>query len=239
MRILSVCLLAFFLAATALAQPTPAPPSPAKLTPAERAARIELLIQQLGDEKFEVREAATKGLTQIAHPARVALTKAAGSPDAETALRAKTILEKLPKLTHTLVDALGQPIPMASVSLYTSERQTTDAWPADGTATPLATAVSDEDGRLGIPEDESGESLLVSVHAEHAEYGVGRTIVEKGKEQLRLPLVRRGSEAYSRAVSGQLLSAEGKPLAGAAIECESVRTPGEGLINPLYPRSWA
>lgn len=226
------------LALPALAQAPPAQPTPARLTPAERAARIELLIQQLGDEKFEVREAATKALTEIGNPARVALTKAAGSPDAETMQRAKTILEKLPKLTHTLVDALGQPIPLASVSLYTSERLANDAWPAEGTATLLATAVTDEDGRLGVPEDESGGSLLISVHAEHPDYGVARTFVQREKEQLRLPLVRRGSEAYGRAVTGQLLSAEGKPLAGAAVECENVRTPGEGLINPLYPRGW-
>src|SRR5262245_35350717 len=217
---------------TASAQAQPAPVQPAT----GRAARIEELIRQLGDESFEKRESATKALLEIGSPARLALEKATKSTDAETALRATTILERLPKFTHTLVDAVGQPIPLATVALFSAARQPSAELPPPAEATPTGTVVTDEDGRLAVPEVEA-QDLQHSARVEHPDYGIARGLVPLEKDTLlRVPLVKRGSEAHARALSGQLVTQSGEPIAGASIRCDNVRTPGEGLIEPLYPR---
>ncbi len=221
------------LTAAACAQPCPPPPAAIK-----RAERIEQLIRQLGDEQFALREAATKALLEIGNPARAALAQAVEHPDAEVALRARTILDKLPKLTHTLVDALGHPIPLAAVTLSavgTPLPAVPGVEPPPMTDTPAPIpVVTDEEGRLGIPESEDGVRLHARV--EHEQYGIARCQVEAGKPRLIVPLVRAGSEAHRRALTGRLTTPDGRPVAGAVIVCDNIRTPGEGLIEPLYPR---
>src|SRR5262245_50382448 len=209
-----------------------AQPAPVR-SPAERATRIAQLIQQLGDESFEKREAATKSLLEIGNPARVALEQATKSPDAEVSLRAATILERLPKLTHTLLDALGQPIPHATVALTAAAIspvgppgvEPAPTLPPDSSEQMALT--SDEDGRIGIPESEEGSRITARV--EHADYGIARCEVEAGKDRLIVPLVRAGSEARRRALAGQVTTQDGQSVAGAVVVCDNVRTPGEGL----------
>src|SRR6188768_1686330 len=70
-------------------QPAVAPAEPANPRSDNRAAQIEQLIQQLGDEKFEVREAASRGLAALGQRARAALEQATKSDDAEVASRAR------------------------------------------------------------------------------------------------------------------------------------------------------
>src|SRR5437879_8715626 len=56
--------------------------------------RIAFLINQLGDEKFTRREAATKALAKIGEPALAALRKAAAShEDIEIRVRASRLVE--------------------------------------------------------------------------------------------------------------------------------------------------
>jgi len=219
------------LTATAWAQPV-APP-----TAAQRAARIEQLIQKLSDEQFAVREAAARELKTIGNAARAALMKAAGSTDLETATRAATILADLLKQTHLVVDALGQPIPRAAVTLRAVSRAAPPVPGAEPAPMPDIPApiplVADDEGWIGIPDSEEG--VMLAAHIEHAEYGAARCEVPTDKDRLIVPLVRAGSEERQRALSGQLTS-DGKPIAGAVVVCDSVRTPGEGLIDPQYPR---
>jgi hypothetical protein len=203
---------------------------------------IEALIRQLGAEEFADREAATKRLTELAGQARAALEKATRSTDAEIANRARGILATLPKLTHHLVDALGQPIGGATV-MVTLIPGNLPPRPApvlpgpegesDGTAPPREiTYLSEADG--GIPMVEAkGENRPATVLVEHTEYGRARVTVMTGDPNttVRVPLVRRGSDAFARAAKGKLLNADGKPLADAQIHCHEVRTPGEGLIQ--------
>jgi hypothetical protein len=66
---------------------------PDKETEAQRIAR---LIQQLGDDEFEKREAASQALEAIGEPARAALRKAAASSDdAEVQKRAEKVIAAL------------------------------------------------------------------------------------------------------------------------------------------------
>jgi HEAT repeat protein len=54
--------------------------------------RIRKLIEDLGSDDFQTREAATAALTEIGEPAVDALTEAAKSADPEVSNRAKRIL---------------------------------------------------------------------------------------------------------------------------------------------------
>jgi uncharacterized protein (TIGR03067 family) len=65
---------------------------PGKDTQAERIAR---LIQQLGDDDFDTREAATRALGAIGVPALAALRKATSSPDLEVRRRATRISQAI------------------------------------------------------------------------------------------------------------------------------------------------
>jgi hypothetical protein len=63
---------------------------PAKSNPADN--EIDLLVTQLGDDLFSVRENATNQLIQKGIAAKAQLTKATKSPDAEVRMRAKRVL---------------------------------------------------------------------------------------------------------------------------------------------------
>lgn len=203
------------------------------------AAQIEKLIGQLGVDDFATRDAASKELTEIGNPARLALEKAALDPDPETSSRAKVILDSLPKLTHTVVDALGAPIPLAKLSLQMLK--------SPGAGVPFhapegepIVSLADAAGRVAVPEsaDENAFRRAI-VTIEHPQYGRARREVFLDRDPnktIQLPLVRRGSQAHQRALSGQVVDEAGKPVAGAVVSCDNVRTPGEGLIDGDHSR---
>lgn len=195
--------------------------------------RIAGLVQQLSSDEFTDREAASQALAEIGLQARAALETAAKSSDPETALRAKELLERLPKITHTVVDALGAPIPLARVVLQIAKRTPGADVPIDNT--PLI-SIADELGRVSLHNVADASVVGIAV-VEHARFGRARVEVElSGRTPtIRLPLVRQGTDAYARAVTGVVVDADGRPVADAAILCGNVRTPGQGLINPSYP----
>jgi hypothetical protein len=202
------------------------------------AVRIEKLIGQLGAEDFAVRDAASQELTEIGNPARLALEKAAADPDPETSSRAKVILDRLPKLTHTVVDALGAPIPLAKLSLQLLKNPSAGVPFNAPDGEPLV-SLADADGRVALP-DTSVEANLRRALAtiEHPQYGRARreVFLDRGPKAIQFALVRRGSEAHKRALSGQVVDEAGRPVTGAVVSCDGVRTPGEGLIDGDQPR---
>ena len=203
----------------------------------EMEGRIDELIRQLGSEQFADREAASKSLTEIGHRARAALERATMSPDPEIAFRAKLILDALPRLTHTVLDAMGRPIAnaKATVQFSKAEHVPADAF-ADRVLPPVVTSLSDLTGRIAVPEVVEGD-VAARVTVEHRDYGLARCDVDPSGKQsvIRLPLVRRGTEAHGRSITGRLVDSEGEPVAGAVVRCNEVRTPGEGLIQNLNP----
>jgi hypothetical protein len=197
------------------------------------AARIEKLIGQLGVEEFAVREAASKELTEIGNPARQALEKAALDPDPETSSRAKVILDRLPKLTHTIIDALGAPIPLAKLSLQLLKNPNLGV-PANAPEGEPLVSLTDAAGRAALPDtSENNLPRRAIATIEHPQYGRARceVLLDRGPKTLQFPLVRSGSEAHARALRGQVVDETGKPVAGAVVSCDNVRTPGEGLID--------
>lgn len=240
------CWIASLFAATATAQATPAAPAE---TPAAREsprspefrARVERLIERLGDPKFAEREAAASELRQIGTATRRLLEQAAKSDDREISQRAAAILNGFPKLSHAIVDALGAPIPFARVEVTVAPRSATPPLqanrPSQDPAAMRESHQSDEIGRIPVGEFPSNE-YQAWVRVDHPDYGVAQCEVDLigQRKTVRFPLVRVGSEERARAVSGRIVSSDGRPIVGATLQCNSVRTPGEGLINGTYPR---
>jgi len=187
--------------------------------------RIARLIGQLGHAKHAVREAAHGELLRIGYPAAGAVQKATASSDAEVALRAQSILDTLLAHTHAILDALGRPVEGAEVRLAGS------VWGDD--ANKPRTFLADARGHVDIPPP-GGEPTRADARVSHPAYGVARITLDLPADQqkLRVPLARRTSEAGKRALRGLVIGPGGKPLAGAAVFCNEIRTPGEGLITP-------
>jgi hypothetical protein len=211
---------------------------PAQEAKPDRQARIAELIARLADESFAVREAASKALHDLGSAARPALEQALRSPDAETASRAKAILGSLPKLTHRVLDGTGQPIPRATAALeYVGQPLPAVGGPPIGKIREAITLAADEEGWISVPPVVEAVASTASARIEHPEYGIAGVQVDlTGKDSsLRLPLVSKSSAAYARALRGQVVTPDGKPVAEAVVKCTEVRTPGQGLIEQAIP----
>ena len=73
-----------------------------------QADRIAALIEQLGDTKFRVREAAMRGLIALGRPAIPALRQALKSGDLEVRMRARMVLDKIQTGMAFLIDELKE-----------------------------------------------------------------------------------------------------------------------------------
>lgn len=77
---------------------------------AQADADVRALIEQLGADRIEVREEASRKLEAVGRPALPLLRKAAADPDGETATRARTLLVRIPireHLTPALLRSVG------------------------------------------------------------------------------------------------------------------------------------
>lgn len=148
---------------------------------------------------------------------------------------AQNLAEQVADRVYLVNDALGAPIPGATVVVDVKP------WPppegdngADEKTLQTIRGVSDERGEVTIHKLRQG-AVAANAQIRHPEYGVARFSVDVQGGTLRVPLVRRGSEAFERAITGQVVGSDGKPIAGAVIRSSEVRTPGSGLVEPVYP----
>ncbi|HUT47220.1 MAG TPA: carboxypeptidase-like regulatory domain-containing protein [Sedimentisphaerales bacterium] len=127
-----------------------------------------------------------------------------------------------------ITDALGLPIPKASVDI--SVRGGSDEDPH----LYLHTATADDQGRLEIPAL-NGKLRYLSFIISEENYGVSLvSLYVNAHRELITPLVSKATEAYERSIHGIVMDPEGNAVAGAVIECYNIRTLGEGLINSLH-----
>lgn len=125
----------------------------------------------------------------------------------------------------TIEDALGRPIPGASVEVWLRPggsvkggRVQFGRW-----QTP--------DGTIEAYQFSSGYDPSFAVS--HPDYGNARVrAILPEQSRLRVPLVRMDSEAGRRSVWGTVVDESGQPLAGARVRCGGVRTLGGGQIRP-------
>jgi hypothetical protein len=128
-----------------------------------------------------------------------------------------------------VTDALGLAFPKASVDIFV--RGPAD----DDPRIYLSTAVTDEQGRLEVP-DLTGELRFFSFVVSEPNYGIALVdpYIDLGeRKELNVPLVSRTTEAFKRSIHGVVVDPQGNPVAGAVIECSYIRTLGGGLINAL------
>src|SRR5262249_53003753 len=155
---------------------------PAKQT---HAAEIEKLIAELGDADYTRRDDAYQKLVELGNVARSALERATKNSDPEIVARVQKILADLPALTHTLVDALGKPIPSAEIPIKTITRQREDI-----TLHETLRDQSDEFGRFALP-NLSGQHHGAIIEIHQPDYGIGRLELfsTPGNGELRFALV--------------------------------------------------
>jgi len=126
----------------------------------------------------------------------------------------------------TFTDPLGWPIPNAQVEILLYEYK--------GPVISLGKFVLDQEGRLSrlIPEVRNRRNFRF--YLTHPQYGTARIDrIMHDRSNILTPLVQAGSEAAMRAVTGVIIDPQNNPVPGASIRCTSVRTLGEGLINPI------
>ncbi len=193
------------------------------------AGDIAKLIEQLGHERWKVRDAAQQKLRVVRDAAVIpALRQAAESKDLEVSIRAKLLLAELLNFTHVVVDALGQPIADATITVVFGE--------AKRRPTIFKTNIF---GGISLPAEAGRRGSRMRFY--HPEFGLAEGSVPWSRSttpdaspvavEFRVPMVREGTEARSRALKGVVVGPDDKPVAGARIDCTVVRTPGEGLIQ--------
>lgn len=119
-------------------------------------------------------------------------------------------------------DALGKPISDATVEIYLYDYQ--------GPKIKIAEVITDGLFERLAPQNSMRQfEFIVS----HPDYGMAKVSEPRqNKSHITVPLVSFDSEANNRAIWGFILDPENNPIEGATIHTWSVRSLGEGLINP-------
>jgi len=198
---------------------------------------IRNLVSRLASTSAAERGDIERRLIAIGPAATGELNEAISGGDRKLAARASKVLAALPKANHWLQDASGKPIPKAALEFFRLDNED-DALPKRS----YAKTSTDDTGGFAFPplptparvaarvvQPDYGISMIRLSEHEVQQASDGRT------GQIRLPLVTRDSDHGKRSVIGKIVDERDRPVFGAEIRCTSVRTPGEGLIDPLYP----
>lgn len=122
-------------------------------------------------------------------------------------------------------DGLGKPIAGATV-----EPALRNYSNPSGRAPVIGSFKTDETGavELPTPRNEYGSCVYT---LNHERYGTALFTGVYSGGSIRLALLPADSTVRDRALNGRVVTADGKPAAGAPITIEYVRTPGDGLIQ--------
>ena len=129
-------------------------------------------------------------------------------------------------------DALGEPIPEATVEIF--EGSNWEKRKADS----IGKIKLDEKGRLRPPESNPRLQLCCFI-VSHPDYGTA--LVERKQymgpqeplSSCTVPLVRIGTKADERSIWGTVVDPNGNPVRGALIHCYGLGTLGGGHISVL------
>jgi len=126
----------------------------------------------------------------------------------------------------SLLDGLGNPLANAEVKLYL--HNLSDKQPRIS----LGTFKLNDNGQLPLLQPR-GHLSFMSFSVSHPDYGLAmiKGVHARAGEEIHIPLVRAGTEAFGRAIHGRVLDTLGSPVEGASIHCSNIRTLGEGLIS--------
>jgi hypothetical protein len=130
----------------------------------------------------------------------------------------------------TFLDALHEPIPQAKVKIYRRNKHDEQV---------LVTQTSlDKWGNMAREPANSQKCTFVLSHPEYGLAEAKRYYIDGDRDNLVyfVPLVRRGTEAYKRSMSGVVVDPTGERVPGAKIHCGLVMAPGEAAIDSIAAR---
>ncbi len=181
---------------------------------------IRRMIEQLKEGGETEQAVAQRQLLEFFDQAGTILQESADNPDSPVADRAKRALAVILDHTRPFVDALGHAIQC--------DGEPVEVWFEDDR---VITGDLDICGSVTIPYIES-DVHLVQGHFSHSQYGRAafRFHSHDTNTKVSVPLVKKGTQAYGRALKGIVVGPDHQPVAGAMIHCREVRTPGRGLI---------
>lgn len=131
----------------------------------------------------------------------------------------------------TLVDALNQPIPNATLDLHATGQNTRVL--KNGPAIRLKT---DSNGRFTIDWPAGKATRQVwgyTGKAFHSDYGATPVVIYGGDSPIKVLLVKKDSPQFEQSLKGQVLNSAGQPVAGALVESNHSLMPpmiGEGKV---------
>jgi len=222
-------------------RPDPQPAAPVAEAATKRESDIAVdkevvrQIQNLGSDFDEIADAAEASLLKLKYRAVEALEKTCKHANPDVARRAERLLAKIDEHTLTVLDATGTPIVGGKLELILHPK--------------TFTFVPDERGRILVekpasPKDDLHKFFIGGYNTQarfsHPEYGAtGWTPIyfsKPGKQVFPVPLVKRGSEAYDRALRGVIVDPDDHPVGGAAIKCYQLRlgsSDASGMLTNL------
>jgi len=122
-------------------------------------------------------------------------------------------------------DALGEPLADAAAEIWLTDYR--------GPRIRFGRTTLDNAGRLTW-KMLIGNLRTIYFTVSHPDYGCAEVQEPfESARRLTVPLVRKGTAAAERGIYGRVVDPNGVPVAGATIECPSVRTLGEGLVSGL------
>jgi len=133
-------------------------------------------------------------------------------------------------IDRLIVDAQGEPLPGAELEI----RLLTDG---EETSPELVFGIwqTGSDGSVELPKID-GDVTMADVLIDRTGYGTAIAGLLGANSTIKTGLVANGSPAWYRAFRGSVVDPENKPVDGAMVEVDYVRTPGEGLIQRNHVR---
>jgi hypothetical protein len=194
-----------------------------KRTPtAEDTARMEKLVRQLGSEKFDEREAATKELHTWGETAAPALRKAAQDEDVEVSRRARELIDEaengtaalLPAAAARLLAHRAPPGAVAALLAYLPHAADTGEQNAPYVEEAVRDALAALAVRPGPPDPALAKALKdpLPLRRGAAAYALGRRTDEASRAAVRELLADKDSRVRLRAAQGLLAGGDGKAV---------------------------
>jgi len=132
-----------------------------------------------------------------------------------------------PVMWLTFNDALGKPIPQATVQIFLSDNRN----PAKAS---IRNVLLKDKGRMAMPTL-TGSLNRLALIISHPDYGIAfvEEVCPWSRKTYLLPLSKTGTEADERSIRGVVVDLQGNPVEGALVGGCMAYTPGRGKIHSV------
>lgn len=132
---------------------------------------------------------------------------------------------QIPSVWLTFSDALGDPIPQATVQIFLSDNR-------NQAKASIRNVLLDDKGRMAMPTL-TGSLNRLALIISHPDYGIAfvEEVYPWSRKTYLLPLSKTGTQADQRSIWGVVVDPQGNPVQGALISGCMAYTPGRGKIR--------